>query len=164
MDINKSMDIWRLISIKTLISIHGYLLLTDIHGRMSFHGNPCLDINVDIHTCMDSWRLTSKNHGYLCWYPCVFGNPCMDVLGILGLGHRKKNWPSSLHTPLFPPEPRSSLWITTMWRTSKVQISFQIHRWRGSPRVRSRCPPIAPLPLSVQPHRTDLGYHEEALW
>jgi len=41
---------------------------------------------VDIHACMDNWRLTSKNHGYPCWYPSIFGNPCMDLLWILGPG------------------------------------------------------------------------------
>jgi len=39
---------------KTWISINGYLFLTDIHFRMSLHGYPCLDIYVDIHTCMDN--------------------------------------------------------------------------------------------------------------
>jgi len=29
-------------------------------------------ISVDIHTCVDNWRLTSKNHGYQCWYPRNF--------------------------------------------------------------------------------------------
>jgi len=52
MDIHKSMDNLRLISIKTWISIHVYLLFTDIHCRMSLHGYLCLDINLDIHTCM----------------------------------------------------------------------------------------------------------------
>jgi len=35
---------------------------------------------------MDNWRLTSKNHGYSCWYSWVCGNPCMDMLWILGPG------------------------------------------------------------------------------
>jgi len=86
MNIHKSMDNWRLLSIKTWISINGNLFFTDIHCGMSLHGYPCLDINVDIHACMDNWRMTSKNHGYPCWYPWIFGNPCMDLLWILGPG------------------------------------------------------------------------------
>ena len=65
MDIHKSKDTW-LIFIKTWVTIHEYLSFTDIHCRMSLHGYPCLDINVDIHTCMDTWRLTSKYHGCPC--------------------------------------------------------------------------------------------------
>jgi len=53
---------------------------------MSLHGYPCLNINVDIHACVDNWRPTSKNHGYPCWYPGIFGNPCMALLWILGPG------------------------------------------------------------------------------
>ena len=30
-----------------------YVLFTDIHRGMSLHGYPYLDINVDIHACMD---------------------------------------------------------------------------------------------------------------
>jgi len=46
---------------KTWISIHGYLFSNGIHCRMSLHGYPCLDnINVDIHTCMDNWRMAQK--------------------------------------------------------------------------------------------------------
>jgi len=41
------------ISIKTWTSIYGYFMFTDIHCGMSLHGYPCLDINVDIHACMD---------------------------------------------------------------------------------------------------------------
>jgi len=50
--------------IKTWISIHEYLLFTDIHCRISLHGYPCLNINVNIHICTDDCSLTSKNHGY----------------------------------------------------------------------------------------------------
>jgi len=57
---------------------------------MSIHGYPCLDINVDIHTCMDNWRVTWENHGYPCWHPWIFWNPCMDVLWILGPGNERK--------------------------------------------------------------------------
>ena len=71
---------------KTWISLYGHLLLTDIHSGMSLHWYPCLDINVDISDCMDNWRLTSKYHGYPCRYPWIFGNPCMDLLWILGPG------------------------------------------------------------------------------
>ena len=39
---------------KTWISICEYLLFTNIHWEMSLHGYPCLDINVDIHACMDN--------------------------------------------------------------------------------------------------------------
>jgi len=90
------MDNWRLISIKTWISIYGYLFLTDVHCGMSLHGYPCLDINVDIHACIDNWRLTSKKHGYPCWYPWIFGNPCMDLLWILGPGKRLALWKRNL--------------------------------------------------------------------
>jgi len=48
MDIHNSIDNWGLISIKTRISIHKYLLITDIHCRMSLH--PWLDIHVDMNT------------------------------------------------------------------------------------------------------------------
>jgi len=75
-NIHKSMDNWRLISIKTKVSIK--IVYAGIHCIMALHGYPCLDINVDIHICMDNWRLTSKNHGYPCWYPWIFGNACMD--------------------------------------------------------------------------------------
>jgi len=34
--------------------MHGYLLLTGIHCVMSLHGYLCLDINVDIHACIDN--------------------------------------------------------------------------------------------------------------
>ena len=61
-------------------------IFTDIHCRMFLHGYPCLDINVDIHTFMYNWRLTSENHGYPCWYLRIFGNPCMDMLWTLGPG------------------------------------------------------------------------------
>jgi len=37
---------------------------TDIHRRTWLHGIPFLDINVDIHTCMDNEGLKSKNHEY----------------------------------------------------------------------------------------------------
>jgi len=73
---------------KTWISIHKYLFFTDIHCRMSLYGYPCLDTNVDIRTCMDNWRLTSKINGYQCSYPRIFWNQCMDMLWILGLGYR----------------------------------------------------------------------------
>jgi len=38
--------------------------------------------------CMDNWRLTSKYHWYSYWYPWIVGNPCMDMLWILGPGAR----------------------------------------------------------------------------
>ena len=55
MDTHKSMDNWTNIH-KIQLSIHGYLLSTDIHCRISSHGYSCLDINVDILilTCMDN--------------------------------------------------------------------------------------------------------------
>jgi len=46
----------------------------DIHCGISLQGYPCLDINVDIHACMDNWRLISKKYVYPCWYPSIFGN------------------------------------------------------------------------------------------
>jgi len=52
MDIHKSMDDRGHIQ-KTRTSIHGYLLFTDNHSRMSLHGYPDLDINVDIYTYID---------------------------------------------------------------------------------------------------------------
>jgi len=61
MDIHKSMDNWRLISIKTWISIYGYLLFTDIYCGMFLHGYPCLDINVDIYACLDNWKHVKKS-------------------------------------------------------------------------------------------------------
>jgi len=54
MNIHRSMDNLRLISIKTSISIYGYLLFTDIHCGIPSQGYPCLDIHVDIHACMDN--------------------------------------------------------------------------------------------------------------
>jgi len=71
--------------------------------RMSLHGYPWLDINVDIHTCMDNWRLTSKNHGYPCWYPWIFENPCVDMLWILGPGSfsLKEKWKREGKVKLF---------------------------------------------------------------
>jgi len=59
---------------------------------MSLHGYPRLDINVDIHTYLDNWRLTSKNHEYPYWYPWIFWYPCMDMLWILGPGHSTVSW------------------------------------------------------------------------
>jgi len=53
-------DNLKVISIKTWTSIHGYLLFTDIHCKMSLHEYPCLDIIMDTPTCMDNWRLTPK--------------------------------------------------------------------------------------------------------
>jgi len=47
----------------------------DIHCRMSLQGYPSLDINENIYTCMDDWRLISKNHEYPCWYPWSFVSP-----------------------------------------------------------------------------------------
>ena len=69
---------------KIPISINWYLLFTDINCRMSVHGYPFLDINMDIRTWMDNWRLSSKNYVYSCWYPWIFGNSCMDMLRISG--------------------------------------------------------------------------------
>ena len=40
---------------------------------------------------MDNWRLTSKNHGYPCGYPWIFGNTCMDMLWILGPGPAERS-------------------------------------------------------------------------
>ena len=60
-DIHRSMDNWRLISIKSWISIYGYILSTDIHCGMSLQWYPCLDINVDIHACMNHWRHIQKS-------------------------------------------------------------------------------------------------------
>ena len=68
------------------MDIHLWIYIKDIHCGKDLHGYPCLDINVDIHACMDNWRLASKNHGYPCWYPWIFWNSCMDLLWILGLG------------------------------------------------------------------------------
>jgi len=49
-----------------------------------------------IHTCMYNWRLTSKNHRYLWWYSWIFGNPCMDMLWILGRGQSFLYWKTTL--------------------------------------------------------------------
>jgi len=76
-----------------------------------------LDFNVDIHACMDNWRLTSKNHGYPCWYPWIFGNPWMDLLRILGPGWTGlvKQWAICTLVfkvyRLFPPFITPSCWV-----------------------------------------------------
>jgi len=80
------MDNWTLISIK-----QGYPFINIYCSRITtaeypIHRYPCLDINVEIHTCVNNWRLTFKIHGYPCWYPWIFGNPCTDMLWILGPG------------------------------------------------------------------------------
>jgi len=109
-DIHKSKDDWRLISVKTWISIHGYLLFTDIHRKIALHGYPCLNINVDIHTCMGNWRLTFKNPGYQCWYPSIFGYPCIDMLYIYGFSdHGVQSFISS-NTFFLSPS-----WSITFW-------------------------------------------------
>jgi len=46
----------------------------------------------DIRGWISMWistlgRLVSKNHEYPCWYPSIFGNPCMDLLWVLGPGN-----------------------------------------------------------------------------
>jgi len=92
MDIYESIYNWRLISIKTWISIDEYLLFTYIHCRTFLHRYHCLDINVDIHTCMDNWRLTSKNHGYPCWYPWNFGIHAWICYGFSDQGCPKDNY------------------------------------------------------------------------
>jgi len=91
MDIHKTMDNWRLTSIKQGYPFMNICLRITI-AEYPIHGYPRLDVYVEIPAwmniplCVDNWRLTSKNHGYPCWYPWIFGNPCMDMLWILGPG------------------------------------------------------------------------------
>jgi len=91
------------------IAIDGYLLLTNFYCGMSLHGYPCLDINVDIHACINNWRLTSKNHGYPCWYPWIVGKPCMDLLWILSVESTESTQLSPRSRSMPPSKPKGFL-------------------------------------------------------
>jgi len=127
MNIHKSIDNWR--HIHKNIDIHLWIyIFTDIHCGMSLHGYPCLEINVDIHAWMDNWRLTSKNHGYPCWYPWIFGNPCMDLLWIFGPWYlRLQCWvqPTSLNLlkGMIPQEGGPFIYRQDFFVTAHVIIS-----------------------------------------
>jgi len=151
MDIHRNARISKWISIKAwiieywyplkhAISTHGYLLFMDIHCIMFLCGYPCLDINMDIHTCMDNWRLTSKNHGYPCRYPRIFGNPGMDMQWIFGPGfggksnHRleSKIWlPFGRNLPK-PAESLNDEHMESRWNLSREAFA-------GERRRRRRC-------------------------
>jgi len=81
------MDNWRLISIK-----HWYHFMDTYCLRMSIAKCPCIDIPAWISivwlstTCMDNWRLASKNHGYQCWYPWIFEIHVWICYGFLDQG------------------------------------------------------------------------------
>jgi len=91
MDINKSMDNWRLISIKTWISIRGYSCSTDI--RTSIDECPCMNIPAwismwisNLACIIKDWHLKTIDIHMDNW---IFGNPFIDMLWILepGLGN-----------------------------------------------------------------------------
>ena len=87
MNIQKSMDNWRLISIK-----QGYPLMNTYCLRISIAECPYMNIpawiSTWISTCMDNWRPTSKNHRYPCWYPWIFENHAWICYGFLDQGRK----------------------------------------------------------------------------
>jgi len=87
MDIHKSMNNWKLISIK-----HGYPFMDIYCLLISIAECPCMGIRAWISMWISTlvWIIEDWHPKIMdpCWYPWIFGNPCMDLLWILGPGSR----------------------------------------------------------------------------
>jgi len=88
--IRKSMDNWRLISIMISNNFHAWI---SIHGnslRISIAECPFMDIpawvSMWIFTLVWILKDNIQKSWISCWYPWIFGNPCLDMLWILGPG------------------------------------------------------------------------------
>jgi len=101
-----------------------------IHCKMSLHGYPCLDINVDIHIWISVWIST---FGYQCGYPHLDINVDIHTwisMRISTLGWRSEDWHSkimNIHVDIrgiFKNPCMDILWILGPGRLHKTRLKL----------------------------------------